>query len=540
MALAKQGKDPGAVATASPTTAATTTTSPSSTGTPTVDKAAITEGVGNLYQQTQDAMNKGIKYGFGSKDLKTGAIDCSGWIANINTNMMNSINKEAGKEIYGKEAKKAFQGSAADIIKNVSAAGGGMMEGSKAIRANLKEGMLIGEDNGMKGWDAGRHKGIDHITQTVKDPKTGKLMISESQGGKGVTLTDPEEYFKKKEAKGVKLFGTDMTAMAKGAEGKVTAPPSATANIPKPELSAAEKEKAAAAEKAKADKARADAAATDPRRTDRPATATPVEAKPVVPGKVPVQESLNPGEQVVPNKEPVKPVEAKPVTAATPAEPKREETLQSLIRDGITPTTMAFQELINKGIKPFQSVMASGIQIKTPLKAEVPTKESINPGEELEKKIARATANLEQNKTRGMYDVDSSKAYVSMAKMLESPLASISDISKIDLTKSSQAAQPKDVKSSAAFETPKTEIIAQAEKAAAEKAAAKEKEMAEKDAKFKEAMAKAEPSNQEGALSGSSDLNTALAELIAIGKRTADLNEKQLSVQSSLSGDLFA
>jgi hypothetical protein len=40
--------------------------------------------------------------------------------------MMNSINKEAGKEIYGKEAKKAFQGSAADIIKNVSAAGGGI------------------------------------------------------------------------------------------------------------------------------------------------------------------------------------------------------------------------------------------------------------------------------------------------------------------------------------------------------------------------------------------------------------------------------
>ena len=459
MTLAKQGKDPGAVSAGTPPSTSGTTTAPAtSTGTPTVDKAAVTEGVGNLYQQTQEAINKGIKYGFGSKDLKTGAIDCSGWIANINTNMMNSINKEAGKEIYGKEAKKAFQGSAADIIKNVSAAGGGMMEGSKAIRANLKEGMLIGEDNGAKGWDAGRHKGIDHITQTVKDPKTGKLMISESQGGKGVTLTDPEEYFKKKEAKGVKLFGTDMTAMAKGAEGRTTAPPSATANIPTPEASAAEKEKVAAAEKAKADKARADAAATDPRRTDRPATATPVAA-----------------------------------------EPKREETLQSLIRDGITPTTIAFQELINKGIKPFQSVMSSGVQIKTPL-GQVPAKDSLSPGEEIVK-------------TRGMFDTDASKSFVAMAKNMST---------------------------SAAFETPKTEIIAQAEKAAAEKAAAKEKEMAEKDAKFKEAMAKAEPSNQEGALSGSSDLNTALAELIAIGKRTADLNEKQLSVQSSLSGDLFA
>ena len=58
--------------------------------------------------------------------------------------------------------------------------------------------------------------------------------------------------------------------------------------------------------------------------------------------------------------------------------------------------------------------------------------------------------------------------------------------------------------------------------------------------KQEEAMAMTGPSSQEGALSGSSDLNTALAELIAISKRTADLNEKQLSVQSSLSGDLFA
>jgi hypothetical protein len=360
---------------------------------------------------------------------------------------MNSINKEAGKEIYGKEAKKAFQGSAADIIKNVSAAGGGMLEGSKAIRSQLKEGMLIGEDNGEKGWDAGRHKGIDHITQTVKDPKTGKLMISESQGGKGVTLTDPEEYFKRKEAKGVKLFGTDMTAMAKGAEGRATAPPSATANIPSPEAAA---------------KARTDAAVNDQRRTDRPVTA----------GAPPVA-----------------------------AESRREETLQSLIRDGITPTTLAFQELISKGIKPFQSVMASGVQIKTPLNPINP-KDSLSPGEEI------------ISKSRGTFDVDAGKSLMAAAKNMSA---------------------------STSFETPKTEIIAQAEKAAAEKAAL-EKEQAENRARLKqeEAMAMSGPKTQEGPLSGSSDLNTALAELIAISKRTAELNERQLSVQSSLGGDLFA
>ena len=695
MKSAKQGKDPGAVATASPTTATTTTATtaaPSSTGTPTVDTAAVTQGVGNLYQQTQEAINKGIKYGFGSKDLKTGAIDCSGWIANINTNMMNSINKEAGKEIYGKEAKKAFQGSAADIIKNVSAAGGGMLEGSAAIRSQLKEGMLIGEDNGAKGWDAGRHKGIDHITQTVKDPKTGKLMISESQGGKGVTLTDPEEYFKKKEAKGVKLFGTDMTAMAKGAEGRTTAPPSATANMPGVDASG-----------------RA-TAATDPRLQRPAATTTPT---PQAQGEVKKEEGTS-------------------------------GTLQGLMRDGIIPTTMAFQDLVNKGIKPFQG-MLSGVQVKTPLKSEVPVKESLSPGEqivpdkgavrpedslkageEIVKATAEAQAKLSQAKITPIRDAEAVKPTETytingksaskeefdkfmkdnpeLAKMMgkasaapvqEKPTTDPSAISaRIDEIKAQKAAgaeQSKAVQASmtegakfmfegfdsfatdlsggmtktfsfvgtdlsstfsdklrgtfddslglfttdladnfsafesldlpsmvtglddytkqiyaasdeiakgeaaiaqqesaiasaaanledpsvtnkdeiasavaamqdninlqkatiaynkdvidknimARAETPLTELVAQANKDAQEKIRLAEEAAAEKERQAQAGTMLA-GAGQEGALSGSSDLNTALAELIAIGKRTADLNEKQLSVQSSLSGDLFA
>ena len=87
-------------------------------------------------------------------------------------------------------------------------------------------------------------------------------------------------------------------------------------------------------------------------------------------------------------------------------------------------------------------------------------------------------------------------------------------------------------------ETPLTELVAQANKDAQEKIRLAE-EAAEKE-KQAQANTMMAGNSQEGALSGSSDLNTALAELIAIGKRTADLNEKQLSVQSSLSGDLFA
>jgi len=135
------------------------------------------------------------------------------------------------------------------------------------------------------------------------------------------------------------------------------------------------------------------------------------------------------------------------------------------------------------------------------------------------------------------YDAEAGKSYVAMAKMLENPLTSIADLSKIDL---STAVQPKNMKSPE-FDTSKTEIVAQKEKEAQDKAAL-EKQQAEYREKLKqeETMAMTGPQSQNSGAEGPIDLNTALAELIAISKRTADLNEKQLSVQSSLSGDLFA
>ena len=152
-------------------------------------------------------------------------------------------------------------------------------------------------------------------------------------------------------------------------------------------------------------------------------------------------------------------------------------------------------------------------------------------------KSSETQAALNKNKSRGQFDKESSKQYEAMAKILDDPLTSIADLSKIDLSK---AVQPKNIKSSE-FETPKAEIIAQKEKEAQEKAAL-EKQQAENRERLKreEDMAMTGPVSQNNDAGAPIDLNTALAELIAISKRTADLNEKQLSVQSSLSGDLFA
>jgi predicted chitinase len=472
-------------------------------------------------------------------------------------------------------------------------------------------------------------------------------------------------------------------------------------------------------------KARADAAANDPRRTDKPATAT---------------------------------AEGKPTTGDSAS-----GSLQGLMKDGIVPTTLAFQDLVNKGIKPFQG-MLSGVQVKTPLKGEVPAKESLSPGEELVKATAAAQAKtaqardpgtgellsaakdlsksaVETNKTKGMYDKDAARAYVSVSDQAKAGLekeakitAALAGLEKgaaqardpgtgellsaaKDLSKSAEAQlrdpgtgellsaakdlsgvvtkqdsssdQAKAVKDSliesskfmfsgfdmfatdlssgmtktfdfvgtdlsstfsdtlkltmddslglfttdlsnnfAAFETldlpsmvtglddytkqiyaasdeiakgeaniaqqeaaiatasanlqdpsitnkdeiaaavaamqdniqlqkstiaynkdvidknimaraetPLTELVAQANKDAQEKIRLAEEAASEKE---KQSEATVMASSQEGSGDSASDLNTALAELIAISRKTADLNEKQLSVQSSLSGDLFA
>jgi hypothetical protein len=346
---------------------------------------------------------------------------------------------------------------------------------------------------------------------------------------------------------------------------------------------------------ADASKARTDAAATDARRTDRPATAT---------------------------------AEGKPAAGEAPS-----GTLQGLMKDGIVPTTIAFQDLVNKGIKPFQGMM-SGVQAKTPLD-EKKTAEARDPGtgellstaKDLSKGLAVPSEDMNktvetmaklskkdqtwettflkksQAKERGTYDefingldfvatnlststksiygdfgedlraiqeegiAKQTTASISESEARKAELEAVMNdgvarngkewdqifdeydqvVAKIKETNtqsiddySTVLAEVKNQKTDmAALETAKVEIVAQAEKEAADKIkAAEEAAQAEKDRMANQTTTMA--NSQEGSGTNGLDLNTALAELIAINKRTAELNEKQLSVQSSLSGDLFA
>jgi peptidoglycan hydrolase-like protein with peptidoglycan-binding domain len=167
------------------------------------------------YDHVKYAMSGKIP-GVSGKNPDQGYVDCSGWAVNLQNATMREINREAGREIFGKSDmfSPGYDG-AAMIVKKAEERSGVMLTGAQVTRGALKEGMIIGEDNGPTKWDGGRYKGIDHIVMVVRDPKSGELMVSQSRGGEGVELSSLDKYLERKQANGVKLYATDPLAEAR-------------------------------------------------------------------------------------------------------------------------------------------------------------------------------------------------------------------------------------------------------------------------------------------------------------------------------------
>lgn len=90
----------------------------------------------------------------------------------------------------------------------------GQTNKEQLTQTDSKEGMMIGMDTGQQAHDRGRAMGIDHIVQTVRDPKTGQLMISQSSSsGKGYLLTPANAWLAQQNKSKTKLFGVDPFAM---------------------------------------------------------------------------------------------------------------------------------------------------------------------------------------------------------------------------------------------------------------------------------------------------------------------------------------
>lgn len=167
------------------------------------------------YDHVKYAMSGKIA-GVSGKNPDQGYVDCSGWAVHLQNATMREINREAGREVFGKNDmfSPGYDG-AAMIVKKAEERSGVMLTGAQVTRGALKEGMIIGEDNGPTKWDGGRYKGIDHIVMVVRDPKSGELMVSQSRGGEGVELSSLDKYLERKQANGVKLYATDPLAEAR-------------------------------------------------------------------------------------------------------------------------------------------------------------------------------------------------------------------------------------------------------------------------------------------------------------------------------------
>ena len=131
------------------------------------------------------------------RDPRTGGIDCSGWVG----------------WTLEKCGVKGFRGLHAEgQIDEAWARGAGNIP-QEEILANPRENMLIGIDTGPKPWDKGRKKGIDHIAVTFRDPQTGRLMISESSGSRGVRQIPWEQWLSERGNKTKAFYGADLSTI---------------------------------------------------------------------------------------------------------------------------------------------------------------------------------------------------------------------------------------------------------------------------------------------------------------------------------------
>jgi hypothetical protein len=181
--------------------------------------ALAKSGAARMEELTQEAVKKMVKYTWGGGhtpnwEIGSGGVDCSGWVAFLNRKMMEGINKEAGKEIYGEKARKIFTegGTAGTLIDRVIAAGGGVLKDSAVNEKNLTAGMMIGSKN--KAWSGQNvnsyDKGIQHIAQ-ITQGEGGQLFVSEATGD-SVRKTPLSQWLKSQQA-GTELIATDPTKL---------------------------------------------------------------------------------------------------------------------------------------------------------------------------------------------------------------------------------------------------------------------------------------------------------------------------------------
>ena len=139
--------------------------------------------------------HKHVSYGFGSKSLSSGSIDCSGWVHQASLHMMREINAKHPGTFDITKANNMLSNGAAWQIESFQKAGLGL-DPKSLHDGTAPVGTIIGiRRSSVPGWASGRPNGISHIVMIAE--KDGKKYISES-GGSGVKMTPYDQWMQRK------------------------------------------------------------------------------------------------------------------------------------------------------------------------------------------------------------------------------------------------------------------------------------------------------------------------------------------------------
>lgn len=168
-------------------------------------RAAVSRGF-ELY--TDDAIARGVSYGFGVKD-GVRAIDCSGFVKKA----LDSAALQMGAASCVPAFNAHMATSSEEQIAAAERAGARVLSGSQVNINTLQAGMIIGLDTGHTNFDSERRRGIDHIVMVYRDSDTGRLMVAQSSGGKGVNQMTAESWLQANNQHD--LYAVDMVPLAR-------------------------------------------------------------------------------------------------------------------------------------------------------------------------------------------------------------------------------------------------------------------------------------------------------------------------------------
>lgn len=155
---------------------------------------------------------KGYAYGADTKDL----VDCSAYVRKIGQAIVQN-----NPGMFGKGDSGLFSGTSETIMEKLEKRAGGFLSKDELDPSRVKAGTIIGMDTG--GNNAGRKYGIDHIVAVYRDPKTGRMMVTQSSSwnynnrsrqGAGVQTIDYATWYSKGDVRRAKLFAVNMLSFA--------------------------------------------------------------------------------------------------------------------------------------------------------------------------------------------------------------------------------------------------------------------------------------------------------------------------------------